>query len=309
MEIVLLGATGSLGSAIKEEILRSQELLGKLTLNCPGRRELDLLSPDSALEFFQLSCPDVVIDASGQLNIGNAAFPNLEIAKNLIAALEFSRFKGALLRFGSTLAYGTKLPAKSLGFREIEFRSDSISVDAPPLGLYAQDKRLSTLETLGFAGDFKVINLILSNLYVPERLLTQSTRKHVIPSTVARLSKALTIGNSAIQVPSPLHVTREFTHVGDIASWIISQLNTVHELPSLLNLGSGQSLSMGDLNQKIASLFGASFTFEGTDGDSPHRASFSSRLDSGLARNHHEWNPREDVFANFVDEFPDALGA
>lgn len=307
MEIVLLGATGSLGSAISEEILSSHGLSGSPVLHTPRRGELDLFSFESVVSFFDSVQPQVVIDAAGQLEIGESGFPNLDITRNLVLALEASSFSGTLIRFGSALAYGALQQARTSGFREDEFQNSLQSLSGSSFGIYAQDKRLATLETLGFAGDFKIVNLMLSNLYVPERLLTSSTRKHVIPSTIARLAKAYLQGQQHVQVPSPLHITREFTHVGDIAAWVNSKLSGLDDLPNMLNLGSGQALSIEDVNVRISSLFGSPFSFQGTDDDSSQGAPFSSRLDSGLAISVHHWNPREDAFAKLLEEFPLAL--
>ena len=127
-----------------------------------------------------------------------------------------------------------------------------------------------------------VINLMPTNLYGPNDNFSELD-SHVIPGLISRMYKSKIEKNESFQIWGTGKPLREFLYVDDLSSaidFIIS--NEVNN--DLLNVGSGEEISIKDLSEKIKQIidFKGQLVFDNSKPDGNPRKLLDSNLINSL---------------------------
>jgi len=214
---------------------------------------MNLLSETSVANNIYDAEPDVVIHLAAycggigknQKNPARMIHDNAKMAVNLLDMCATHKVK-KVITLGSVCAYPK--------FCEVPFKETDIwegypeETNAP----YGIAKRL--LMELGLAyrksHGLNVVHLVPVNMYGPHDDFDLET-SHVIPSMIRKFCTAV---DRQCQ-PDPLwgdgSPTREFLYVEDCCKAIIRAME-VYDGPEIINIGTGQEITMADLSVKIA---------------------------------------------------------
>tara|TARA_B100000945_G_scaffold301449_1_gene284230 strand:+ start:3643 stop:4209 length:567 start_codon:yes stop_codon:yes gene_type:complete len=127
----------------------------------------------------------------------------------------------------------------------------------------------------------KVINLMPTNLYGPNDNFS-SLDSHVIPGLISRMHESKINGDKVFKIWGTGTPLREFLYVDDLSSAIEFVISNDIE-NSLLNVGSGEEISIKELSIKIKDLidFEGKLDFDNSKPDGNPR----KLLDSSLINN------------------------
>ncbi len=130
-------------------------------------------------------------------------------------------------------------------------------------------------------------SVLPSNLYGPHDHFDLASA-HLVSAALAKIHLAKAEGLDEVTVWGDGTARREFTYVGDVASWIVSQIGSLGDWPSILNLGCGEDHTVAEYYELAAGVVG----FEGQLSFDVSKPSGVPRrlLDSSAARQF-GWNP------------------
>lgn len=245
MRVLLTGGNGMLARAIGaawSEQGRSDELLPVT------RADADLRDQSAVRRLMSSIKPDMVIHTAARVGgiAANIADPtgflmdNLQIDSNVLSA-SMENGVGKFIYFGSSCMYPRD-------YRQPLVESDVLAAPLEPTNEgYAISKIAAARYCEYVAGqhglDYRVI--IPSNLYGPNDDFVPG-RSHLVAATIAKAHAAKQTGARTIDVWGDGTARREFTYVGDLASWVVASLDAVHEWPALMNVGQGDDHSVLD---------------------------------------------------------------
>ncbi len=244
-----------------------------------------MFSFESTKKLLEDEKPDVLINAAARVggiyanNTKRTEFllENLKINLNILeASINIENIK--IINLGSSCIY----PLNA---------EDPITEDAYMTGIleptnspYAMAK-LTAIElgkSLKSQYDKNVINLMPTNLYGPNDNFSELD-SHVIPGLISRMYKSKIENNESFQIWGTGNPLREFLYVDDLSSaidFIIS--NEVNN--ELLNVGSGEEISIKDLSEKIKKIidFKGELVFDNSKPDGNPRKLLDSNLINSL---------------------------
>lgn len=285
-KVLVTGGTGFLGSVVARR-LRSMGV----DVRAVGSKHADLSHPRSTEELFATTRPQTVIHCAALCGgIGyNRREPytlgaiNTLMACNVVQAC--IEYRCRLIALGSVCAYPCHCPTP---FRELDlWNGYPESTNAA----YGNAKR--TLIDLALAADWqhglKSAVVIPTNLYGPGDDFGEET-SHVIPALICRTLNASFTGGP-LRVWGSGRATRDFLHVEDAARGVVLAAEALADGEALpvMNLGSGEEVSIAALAGKIAAMCGydGPVEFDATQPDGqPRRV-----LDSTLAKQFLRWEP------------------
>lgn len=267
-KILIAGANGMVGSAIKRELTKKGYGQGIYSKNLfvPNKKELDFSNYISVKKWFQTYKPNVVIVAAakvGGIN-SNRNYPadfllkNLKIQTNIIE--NSWKYKVQKLLFlGSSCIYPK--------FAEQPIKEESLlQSDLEPTNeWYAIAKicGLKLCESLKKQYDFNAISLMPTNLYGTNDNYDLHT-SHVFPALIRKFFEAKKNNIKYVSCWGDGTALREFLHVEDLAKACIVALDKWdldgedapkdqnNEKLYWLNVGSGKEISIKSLAEKIA---------------------------------------------------------
>ena len=281
LKVLVVGANGMVGTAVSEKLLKSSKV-DKLTSST--REDTDLFSFKQTEELINKERPDVLIIAAAKVggilynNTKRTEFilENLKININLLeATIKFPEIK--IINLGSSCIY--PLDAKN-PISENEFMNGKLEPTNSP---YAMAK-LTAIElgrSLNIQHGHKVINLMPTNLYGPNDYFHESNG-HVIPSLIHKMHNAKINEKTTFEIWGSGSPMREFLYVSELAD-CIEHLIDLDTNIDLLNVGSGQEVTIKELAQKIKDTIG----FEG-------ELKFDSTMPDG--------NPRKLLDSTLINE-------
>lgn len=256
--IFVTGHRGLVGSALCRILseFHHKKLITK------SRSELDLLNQNAVQTFFSTNQIDTVILAAGKVGgiIANQnaqadfIYENLVIASNVIgAAAQFNVKK--LLYLGSSCVYPKLAPQpikeQSLLSSSLEPTNEGYAI-AKIAGL-----KLCEMFRRQYGKNF--LAAMPTNLYGPGDNF-HPTSSHVIPGMLRRFHEAKLKGASTVTIWGSGKPLREFMHVDDLARACLLLLESHRHDGNLINLGSGQEITILELALLIKEVVG----FEGT---------------------------------------------
>jgi GDP-L-fucose synthase len=94
---------------------------------------------------------------------------------------------------------------------------------------------------------------------------------------------------------------REFTYVGDVANWIVKNMEKLSSLPQTLNLGQGKEHSILEYYQNVAEVVEYHGKFE-FDLNAPVGLK-QKLLDSSIAFSNFGWNPQTKLYDGISNSY------
>jgi GDP-L-fucose synthase len=261
LKILIAGASGMLGSAIVRRLSKTDHIL-----YTPSSGQMDLMDNDSTYRAFNEIRPDYVIFCAGKVGglYDNMVKHNEYFEKNLTMGLIFFKVANDFrvssgVNFSSSCVYSPSLP---LPFKENDyFRGEENESNAG----YAKAKRFVALHLLNYNSNHgrKYITLVPPNLYGINDNYNLKTG-HMIASAIAKVVNSARTGESITIKGSGL-AKREIMSVDKLAD-IVSILVENHDMvPQILNVGTGESISVLSIYEKVAKLCGVTPIFNFTD--------------------------------------------
>jgi GDP-L-fucose synthase len=266
-KIYVAGHRGMVGSAI----VRQLRATGYENLILRTSTELDLRNQQAVAVFFAQEQPEYVFLAAAKVGgiIANSTYPadfiysNLQIQNNVI---HHSYLNGArrLLFLGSTCIY-PKLAPQPL--REEYLMTGPLE---PTNDAYAVAKIAGIYQCRSYNRQYgtKYLAIMPNNLYGPNDNFDLE-KSHVLPALIRKFHEAKQSGATTVTIWGTGSPLREFLQVDDLAEacQFLMNLDEQHygELlddpaaPALINVGSGQELSIRDLALLVKGIVG----FEG----------------------------------------------
>jgi GDP-L-fucose synthase len=252
-KIFIAGHRGMVGSAV-HRLLTARGFTSLLTRT---HAELDLRDGAAVEAFFEAERPDYVILAAAKVGgiKANSEFPadflhdNLAIQTNVIHQAWQAGVK-KLCFLGSSCIYPRACPQP---MREEYLLTGPLE---PTNEAYAIAKIAGYKLALAYTRQhgFPTISLMPCNLYGPNDCYDLE-RSHVFPALVRRFVEATDQGIDPVTLWGTGIARREFMHVDDLARAILHFM-TRHEDPEIVNIGTGDDLTIHDLAEMIAAAAG-----------------------------------------------------
>jgi GDP-L-fucose synthase len=251
--VVVSGGNGFLGSFVVEKLKAE----GCAFVSAPRSREYDLREKSEALRLYKDARPDVFIHlaavvggiGANRANPGRFFYDNAAMGLNVVEA---GRIAGVekFVCAGTICAYPKFTPVP---FREEDFWNGYPEQTNAPYGL-AKKMLLVQLQAYRQQYGFKGIYLTPVNLYGPRDNFDLES-SHVIPALIRKCWEAKQARAPEITAWGTGSATREFLYIEDAAEAIVLAAEK-YEKPELVNLGSGEEISVRDLVELTRSLVG-----------------------------------------------------
>ena len=249
-KIFVAGHKGLVGSAIVRK-LKSQGYENIITRN---RQQCDLTNSSQVKQLFEEHNIDYVFDAAarvGGIHANDAysaefIYQNTMIQTNLIH-WAYKYFVKKFVFLGSVCIYPkfaeTPVKEESILTGELEPTNEAYAI--------AKIHGIEMLKMYNKQYGFKGVSLMPSNLYGPGDNF-HPENGHVIPALMTKFSNATTDTVTCWGDGTPM---REFTYVDDLADACMFAVEH-YDNAELINVGSGQDISIFHLAHKIAALTG-----------------------------------------------------
>ena len=249
-KIFVAGHKGLVGSAIVR-ILKERGYENIITKN---RQQCDLINPMHVKQLFEENQIDYVFDAAARVGGIHAndnysaefIYENTMIQTNLIH-WAYKYFVKKFLFLGSVCIYPklspTPVKEESLMTGELEPTNDAYAT--------AKIHGIKMLQSYHKQYGFKGVSLMPSNLYGPGDNF-HPENGHVIPALMHKFNNTTDKTVTCWGDGTPM---REFTYVDDLADACLFAMDH-YENAELINVGSGQDISIFHLAHKIAKLTG-----------------------------------------------------
>ena len=247
-KIFVAGHRGLVGSAIVR-VLNERGYSNILTRT---KNELNLLNQSDVFDFFDSEKPEYVFDAAAKVGgiyandtySGDFIYENIQIQTNLIhSAWKFGVKK--FLFLGSVCIYPK--------FAEVPVREDSLLTGylEPTNDAYAIAKisGIKMLQAYHKQYGMKSVSLMPSNLYGPGDNF-HPDNGHVIPAMITKFQNS---GGKSVMFWGDGTPKREFLYSEDLADACLFAMDHF-ENAELINVGSGENVSIGELSNSVASV-------------------------------------------------------
>ena len=251
--IYVAGHSGLVGGAI----LRRLQADGAARLLTRARSELDLTRQADVEAFFVKERPTYVILAAARVGgiQANATHPAEFIAENLLIqtnVIDAARRHGVekLLFLGSSCIYPKLAPQP---IPEAALLTGPLEPTNAPYAI-AKIAGLKMIEAYRKQYGFNGISAMPSNLYGPGDNFDPET-SHVLPALLRRFHEAKCDGRSEVTLWGSGAPRREFLHVEDAADAALFLMRNYDE-PEIVNVGSGEEVSIAELGRMIADVVG-----------------------------------------------------
>lgn len=256
-KIYVAGHRGMVGSALCRKLKHAGHG------NVIGRdsQALDLRNQQAVFDFFEAVRPDFVFLAAAKVggilanNTYRAEFiyDNLMITSNIIQAAYQCQVK-KLLFLGSSCIYPKLAPQP---IKEEYLLSGFLEETNQPYAL----AKIAGIELCNAYRQQYGCNFIAAmptNLYGPHDNFDLETA-HVLPALIRKIHEAKLQKKASVEIWGTGSPCREFLHVDDLADASVFLMNTYDEA-ELINIGTGEDLSIRELAELIRELLGYSGT-------------------------------------------------
>lgn len=254
MKVLILGSNGLVGSSLKRILVKNESVQ---ELICSTRSDTDLFNFQDTKTLIEETKPDVLINAAAKVggiyanNSKRTEFilENLKINLNILeASVPYSNIY--IINLGSSCIY----PLNA----ENPISEDSIMTGKlePTNSPYAMAK-LTAIEignSITKQYGHKILNLMPTNLYGPNDRFSEKD-SHVIPGLIMRMHNAKVNGSEVFNIWGTGKPLREFLYIDDFAL-AIQFLIFNQPTETLLNVGSGEEISIYDLAEKLKKIIG-----------------------------------------------------
>lgn len=287
--IFVAGHNGMVGSAI----VRRLKSAGYANLLRRSSAELDLRDQTAVVEFFASERPDYVFLAAARVGgiIANSTrkgeflYDNLMIQTNVIHNAYMTGVK-RLLFLGSTCIYPKLSPQP---IKEEYLLTGALE---PTNDAYAIAKIAGIAHCRSYNDQYgtRYLAAMPNNLYGPNDNF-DLTSSHVLPALIRKFHEAKMTGSPTVTVWGSGSPLREFMHVDDLAAASLFLMNlpedaysallTHQASPALINVGSGEEISIASLAMLVKEVVGfdGDLVFDTSKPDgTPRKLADTSRL-------------------------------
>jgi GDP-L-fucose synthase len=252
-KIFVAGHRGMVGSAL----VRRLEAEGFKNLLTRDRSRLDLTDESAVAKFFADKKPHIVIGAAAKVGgiKANNDYPveflveNLRIQNNIIRSA-YDNGVRKLLFLGSSCIYPKfapqPIPESALLTGPLEQTNEAYAI-AKIAGI-----KLCQAFSREYGANF--ISAMPTNLYGPNDNFDLET-SHVLAALLRKAHQAKTRNDHKMIVWGTGKPRREFLHVDDLASACLLLLEK-YESPEIINVGSGEDISIRELAELICDVVG-----------------------------------------------------
>ena len=254
MKVLVLGSNGLVGNSIVKIFNNEPNIKQVVGSN---RNDTDLFNFKETQDLIESTKPNIIINAAakvGGIKANNEMrvdfiLENLKININFLeACIPYPEIK--IINLGSSCIY--PLNAENPIGEESLLTGKLEPTNSP----YAIAK-ISAIEigrSLSKQYGHKVLNLMPTNLYGPGDNFSEKD-SHVIPGLIYRMHHAKLNGESSFNIWGSGKPLREFLYVDDLSKAI--QFLITNEInDDLINIGSGQEISIFDLSKLIKEIIG-----------------------------------------------------
>ncbi|OGJ65397.1 GDP-fucose synthetase [Candidatus Peribacteria bacterium RIFCSPLOWO2_01_FULL_51_18] len=251
--IYVAGHRGLVGSAI----VRMLTARGFKNLITKPRSELDLRDRSAVDAFFRVHRPEYVFLAAARVGgiLANSTYPveflleNLEIHTHILRAAHEHKTK-KLLFLGSSCIY-PKMASQPIG--EDALLTGPLEPTNKP---YAIAKIAGITLCQSYRKEFgdSFISVMPTNLYGPNDNFDLKT-SHVLPALIRKIHDAKKTGAPSVLLWGTGRPRREFLHVDDLADACLFLMEKYDD-PEIINVGTGEDLSIDELGQMVAEVIG-----------------------------------------------------
>jgi GDP-L-fucose synthase len=302
-KIFVAGHRGMVGAAV----VRQLQQHGFKNLLLASRSDLDLTSQAAVNQWFAVHRPDVVVFAAAKVGgiHANSTYPaeflyqNLAMASNAVHAA-WQTGTQRFLFLGSTCIYPRlapqPIPEGSLLTSPLEETNEA----------YAIAKIAGLKLCQYYRRQYGVLyhSAMPTNLYGPGDNY-HPDNSHVLPALIRRFHEARVSAAPSVKIWGSGTPLREFLHVDDLAAGIVHLLK-LENPPDLVNIGSGQEISIRGVAELIAEVVGYNGQIENDlskpDG-TPRKLSDISLIQST------GWAPQISLRTGLADAYQDFLAA
>ncbi len=247
------GGSGFLGSSVVERLRAA----GCREITVPRSGKYDLREKADALRLYQDARPDIFIHLAAVVggiganlsNPGRFFYDNAAMGMHVIEA---ARIVGVekFVCVGSICSYPKFTPVP---FREENFWNGYPEETNAPYGLA---KKMLLVQLQAYRQQYEMNGIYVTpvNLYGPGDSFDLET-SHVIPALIRKCWEAKQTRKAEVVAWGTGSATREFLYVEDAAEAILLAAEK-YEKAELVNLGSGEEISIRDLLEKVRSLVG-----------------------------------------------------
>lgn len=263
-KIFVAGQRGMVGSAI----IRHLRAAGYDNIILRTSQELDLRDNQAVEAFFQTEKPEYVFLAAAKVGgiVANSTYPadfiysNLQIQNNVIHQSYLNGVK-RLLFLGSTCIY-PKLAPQPL--REEYLLTGPLE---PTNDAYAVAKIAGITMCRAYNRQYgaRFLAIMPNNLYGPNDNFDLE-KSHVLPALIRKCHEAKQSGSASVIIWGTGAPLREFLQVDDLADACLFLMNLDEQhygellndpdAPALINVGSGQEISIRDLALLVKDIVG-----------------------------------------------------
>ena len=279
-KVLVTGGTGFLGKHVAGKL----QVRGVGSLATPSSSDYDLRVATDVERMFEELQPDLVIHLAARVGgIGaNQLRPAALYLDNLLMGtyvIEQARLSGTpkAVVIGTICSYPKHTP--------VPFSEDSLwqgypeETNAP----YGMAKLVQLVQAQSNRAQYgqNVVYLMPTNLYGPgDNFNLQGS--HVLPALIRKFHEAKVTGAGQVVVWGTGTPRREFLHVDDLADAALFLARTYSD-EAIINVGTGEDLSIADLARLIAAIVGfkGDLVFDSSKPDgTPRKLLDVSRLDA-----------------------------
>lgn len=261
--IYVAGHRGMVGSALIRRLIKA----GYNELITRSRDQLNLLDQRAVQDFLQRERPDYIFVAAARVGgihanstrRGEFIYENLAIELNLLHGAHLAGTQH-LLFLGSSCIYPRECPQP---MREEHLLSGPLEPTNEPYAI-AKIAGIKLCEAYRHQYGRDYVTLMPTNLYGPNDNYDLET-SHVLPALIRKAHEAKQRNEKNLVVWGTGTPRREFLYVDDLAEACLvvmeHQLSPARHdaLPSMLNVGVGEDISIRELAELVAEIVG----FEG----------------------------------------------
>ena len=252
-KIYVAGHNGMVGSAI----CRKLESLGYKNLIKESSNKLDLRNSLETEHFFKSKNPEFVFLAAAKVGgiLANSTYKadfiydNIMIQNNVIHCAHKYKVE-KLLFLGSSCIYPKK---SNQPIKEEYLLSGYLEPTNEPYAI-AKNAGLKMCEYYREQYGSNFISAMPTNLYGPNDNFNLET-SHVFAALIRKFHEAKIQNHSEVKLWGTGAPKREFLHVDDLADALVF-LMKIYNSSSIINIGTGEDISITDLAKKIQKVVG-----------------------------------------------------
>ena len=287
--ILVAGHRGMVGSGVLRRLAGD----GYTNLLTRPRSELDLTDAAAVFRLFEQERPEFVFLCAARVGgiLANARYPGDFIRENLAIqwnVIEASRRAGVrrLLFLGSSCIYPRDCPQP---IREEYLLTGPLESTNRAYAV-AKIAGIEMCRSYNLQYGTHYLAVMPTNLYGPSDNFDLET-SHVLPALIRKVHEAKREGRATITVWGTGKVRREFLYSDDLAEAVVFLMNlpeaaferACREEPPLLNIGSGEDLTIAELVELVMETVGyrGSVVYDGSKPDgTPRKLLDVSRMSS-----------------------------